>query len=121
MRQAQEARPRWPAGQVLAYHLMTWGFILGEVIRRVTGQPPPSQLAAGLLRPGASWVWKRRRVRQAVIPAAGISTTARDLARFYQMLLDGGRLDSTSIVSPDTIARRLPGPGRRVRVPDQPA
>jgi CubicO group peptidase (beta-lactamase class C family) len=38
-------------GQVLAYHPMTWGFSLGEVIRRVTGQPPASQVAASLLRP----------------------------------------------------------------------
>ncbi len=35
----------------------------------------------------------RRATRQAVIPAAGISATARDLARFYQALLRGGELD----------------------------
>lgn len=33
-------------GQVVAYHPMTWGFILGEVIRRVTGQPAASQLGS---------------------------------------------------------------------------
>jgi CubicO group peptidase (beta-lactamase class C family) len=133
VRQAQEAKPRWPAGQVVAYHPMTWGFILGEVIRRVTGQPPASQLAAGILGPAGlgdthlgvpdsardrcvpvaggrlsdraqAWTWNRRTVRQAVIPAAGISTTARDLALFYQMLLDGGRLDGVRIMSPDTVA-----------------
>jgi CubicO group peptidase (beta-lactamase class C family) len=38
VRQAQGARPRWPYGQVVAYHAMTYGFILGEVIRRVTGR-----------------------------------------------------------------------------------
>jgi CubicO group peptidase (beta-lactamase class C family) len=133
VRQAQEARPRWPAGQVVAYHPMTWGFILGEVIRRVTGQPLASQVAAGILVPAGlgdtylgvpdsawgrcvpvaggrlsgraqAWIWNRRRVRQAVIPAAGVSTTARDLARFYQMLLDGGRLDGVSLMSPGTVA-----------------
>ena len=51
-----------------------------------------------------AWTWNRRTVRQAVIPAAGISTTARDLALFYQMLLDGGRLDGVRIMSPDTVA-----------------
>ena len=35
--------------------------------------------------------FNRRRVRAAVVPAAGISTTARDLARFYQSLLDAGQ------------------------------
>jgi CubicO group peptidase (beta-lactamase class C family) len=133
VRQAQEARPRWPAGQVLAYHPMTWGFILGEVVRRVTGQPLASQLATDLLRPAGlgdtylgvpgsargrcvpvaggrlgdraqAWIWNRRSVRQAVIPAAGVSTTARDLARFYQMLLDGGRLDGGWVMSPGAIA-----------------
>ena len=112
---------------------MTWGFILGEVIRRVTGQPPASQIAAGLLRPAGlgdtylgvpdsawdrcvpvaagrlsdraqGWIWNRRGVRQAVIPAAGVSTTARDLARFYQMLLDGGRLGGVPVMSADTVA-----------------
>jgi CubicO group peptidase (beta-lactamase class C family) len=133
VRQAQKARPRWPAGQVLAYHPMTWGFILGEVIRRVTRQAVASQLADTLLRPlgladthlgipdsawdrcvpvtagrlpdrGEALIWNRRRVRQAVIPAAGVSTTARDLARFYQMLLDGGRADGVRLMSPGTIA-----------------
>jgi CubicO group peptidase (beta-lactamase class C family) len=45
----------------------------------------------------------RRATRRAVIPAAGISTTARDLARFYQALLGGGRLDGVQILEPATI------------------
>jgi CubicO group peptidase (beta-lactamase class C family) len=32
--------PRWPAGTVPAYHVVTMGFIAGEVIRRVTGSTP---------------------------------------------------------------------------------
>jgi CubicO group peptidase (beta-lactamase class C family) len=51
VRQAQAARPRWPAGQVVAYHPMTYGFILGEVIRRVTGQAAADQIAADILGP----------------------------------------------------------------------
>ena len=45
----------------------------------------------------------RRDVRQAVIPAAGISATARDLARFYQALLCGGELEGVRILEPATI------------------
>lgn len=151
VRQAQDARPRWPAGQVVAYHPMTWGFILGEVIRRVTGQPVTSQLADDLLRPlgltdthlgvpdiawdrcvpvtagrlsgrAQAWVWNRRRVRQAVIPAAGISTTARDLARFYQMMLDGGQIGGARILSPDTVAEatRVSADGETDRVLNRP-
>lgn len=32
-----EARPTWRPGRRLAYHALTGGFVLGEVIRRVTG------------------------------------------------------------------------------------
>jgi CubicO group peptidase (beta-lactamase class C family) len=43
-----------------------------------------------------------------VIPAAGVSTTARDLARFYQALLDGGRRNGAPVLDPRPIleARR---------------
>jgi CubicO group peptidase (beta-lactamase class C family) len=44
-------------------------------------------------------------MRQAIVPAAGISTTARDLARFYRMLLGGGDLDGVRILRPETIAQ----------------
>jgi CubicO group peptidase (beta-lactamase class C family) len=133
VRQAQRARPRWPPGQVAAYHAMTWGFILGELVRRVTGRAVASQMAADILGPlglrdthlgipgsawhrrvpvdarglggrAQAWVWNRRSVRQAVIPAAGISATARDVARFYQMMLDGGRLGRARVLSPGTVA-----------------
>jgi hypothetical protein len=39
-----------------------------------------------------------------VVPAAAISTTAGQLARFYQMLLGGGPLDGVRVPAPDTIA-----------------
>jgi CubicO group peptidase (beta-lactamase class C family) len=148
VRQAQEARPRWPAGQVVAYHPMTYGFILGEVIRRVTGRPVVSQVDAGILGPlglgdtflgvpdhawdrcvpfaadgslrdrAAAWIWNRRRVRQAVIPAAGLSTTARDLARFYQMLLGGGQLHGSRALSPQAVAEatRVSSEGQTDRI-----
>lgn len=151
VRQAQGARPRWPAGQVVAYHAMTYGFILGEVIRRVTGRAVATQMAADILGPlglgdthlgipdhawercvpvdadslgdrAQAWIWNRRSIRQAVIPAAGISTTARDMARFYQMLLDAGCLDGVRILSPDTVteATRVSSEGEIDRVLGRP-
>lgn len=36
---AQEA-PRWPAGQHQAYHAFTFGWLVGEIIRRVSGKMP---------------------------------------------------------------------------------
>lgn len=117
VRHARDARPRWPAGQVPAYHLLSFGFILGELVRRVAGVPVAEALRAELLDPlglrdthlglpDELWprhvplrsagaregvrraMFNRRRTRQAVIPAANISATARDLALFYQALLD---------------------------------
>ncbi|WP_022882448.1 serine hydrolase domain-containing protein [Gryllotalpicola ginsengisoli] len=126
---AARARPRYRPGKVVAYHLLSCGFILGELVRRVDGRPirqfldeefaQPLGLASthlGLtteLHPRSvplsaghpiehirRAAFNRRRVREAVIPAAGIQTTARDLATFYRMLLAGGR----GILSPSSIA-----------------
>jgi CubicO group peptidase (beta-lactamase class C family) len=132
VRHIEQARPSWPPGQVPAYHYISYGFILGELIRRVTGVGVPDFLAAEFLGPlglrdiylglpGQLWsrhvpirgrglagrvsqaYVNRRDVRQAVIPAAGISATARDLARFYQALLCGGELDGVRILEAATI------------------
>ena len=131
VRHIEQARPSWPPGQV-AYHYISYGFILGELVRRVTGVGVPEFLAAEFLGPlglrdihlglpGQLWTRhvpirgqglagrvsqvyaNRRDVRQAVIPAAGISATARDLARIYQALLCGGELDGVRILAPATI------------------
>jgi CubicO group peptidase (beta-lactamase class C family) len=48
-------------------------------------------------------VINRRATRQAVIPAASVSTTARDLARLYQALLNGGALDGVRVLQAETI------------------
>jgi CubicO group peptidase (beta-lactamase class C family) len=128
----EQARVRYLPGQVPAYHYLSYGFILGELVRRVTGRPVQDVLAAEFLRPlglhdihlglpgdlwprhvnvrgqdPAAWITQavvnRRHTRQAVIPAAGISATARDVARFYQALLRGGELDGVRILKPETI------------------
>lgn len=129
VRQAERATPRWPAGAVPAYHVLTYGFILGELVRRVTGVGPEELLRTEILDPlglhdtylrlpadarhravplvgrggpgeaGFAMLFNRPRVRRAVIPAAGVSTTAHDLARLYQALLDG-----TGPLTPDTVA-----------------
>lgn len=137
VRHLERARPSWPAGQGPAYHIISYGFILGELVRRVTGVPVREHLATELCQPlglrdtylgltdevwhrrvplrvrgSAAWpraaYFNRRATRYAVIPAAGVSTTARDLARFYQVLLDGGVRDGVQVIDPAAIeaARR---------------
>jgi CubicO group peptidase (beta-lactamase class C family) len=137
IRNLEQARPSFVPGQVPAYHIISYGFILGELVRRVSGVPVQDFLSAELLDPLGlrdthlglpDPLWSRhvpvrgqgpggrirqafvnrRATRRAVIPAAGVSTTARDLARFYQALLRGGELNGVRILEPDTIeqARR---------------
>jgi CubicO group peptidase (beta-lactamase class C family) len=126
VRALEAARPRWPPGAVPAYHYLTYGFILGELVRRVSGMPVPEFLREALLEPlglretylgiGPE-LWprhtpvrasvpvraflNRRSTWRAVIPGAGIATTARDLAALYQATLDG-RVDVTEAVRPST-------------------
>ena len=119
LRALERARLHRPPGSAPAYQAIAYGFILGEVVRRVTGTPPEQLLRREFLDPlglddlhlglpdelwhrhvplrgsgpggrATQAIVNRRATRRAVIPAAGVSATARDLARFYQTLLDGG-------------------------------
>ncbi len=48
---------RWRPGRMLAYHAVTGGFILGEVVRRATGQDIRTVLAKEILEPlGFRWM-----------------------------------------------------------------
>jgi CubicO group peptidase (beta-lactamase class C family) len=125
VRNLEKARLRWAPGAVPAYQTIVYGFILGEVLRRATGVAPAALMQAELLRPlglsdvhlglpGAqahrgvpvrghrvmSWYVNRPAIRRAVIPSAGVSTTARAMAGFYQALLREG----CGVLSPAAIA-----------------
>ena len=132
VRALEEAEPSFPPGSVPAYHVISFGFILGELVQRVTGMPVREFLRSELLEPlGLSdthlglpaglWarhvpvagrgpaelatqvVINRRATREAVIPAASVSATARDLAWLYQALLNGGELRGARVLRPETI------------------
>jgi CubicO group peptidase (beta-lactamase class C family) len=45
----------------------------------------------------------------AVIPSANLISTARDVAAFYQCLLDGGELDGVRVLRPRTIQHAIDG------------
>lgn len=132
IRNIENARPRWSPGLLPSYQALSFGFILGELIRRKTGKTLEQVLATELLAPlrahdtylGLPDSQRQRRVpvvaagfaglilqrivnsratRRAVIPSAGISITARDLATFYFMLLQGGVLQGRRVLLPATI------------------
>lgn len=123
----------YPPGTQTAYHLVNFGFILGEVVRRVSGLPIDQYLQKHFFLPlGLQNTWMRipkselkrspkvfpasddmrtsanlfnlRRTRRALIPAAGLHSTAHDLALFFQMLLDGGRANGHTFLKPETIS-----------------
>ncbi len=139
---AENATPWWPAGRVVGYHILSYGFVLGELVQRVSGMPVRAFVQASLLMPlglddiqlgltDGAWprhvplrgqvmtdqvrrvVFNRRNVRQAVIPAASISATARAIATFYRMLLNGGELDGVRVLASSTVdeARRVSSDG----------
>lgn len=152
------APPTWKAPR-LAYHAITGGFILGEIIQRVTGAPLSDYLDARLRRPlgmrhfcfglpeadrpGAalnysagqpvrfplSAVAKRALgapfdevvaasntdlFMRAVIPAGNLYASAEELARFYQMLLNGGVWEGKRVLAEATVARAIK-PASRLR------
>ena len=129
IRAIEQAAPAYPPGEVAAYHIISFGYILGELLRRVSGVPVRELLRTEFLDPLGlrdthlglgrdrelraravplvsqepadrlrQLFFNRRAVRGAVVPASGLSTTARDLARFYAMLLRGGELDGVRVL-----------------------
>ncbi|MCI0714358.1 MAG: beta-lactamase family protein [Chloroflexi bacterium] len=121
-------------GTRTAYHSLNYGFIFGEVVRRVTGQPFEVYLREQFLDPlklentymglpphrgedaayayckpirqkRVAWTFRIPAMRRAVVPAAGLNSTARDIARFFQMLVNGGSLDGRQYLKAETVAQ----------------
>jgi len=107
----------WEPGSKTAYHLVNNGFILGELVRQVTGARIDEYMEEEIFSPlgmnnsylglpleklpdAAELYWEAadqrgtvllfRSARHWVLPAATMNAPARDLAIFYQMLVIGG-------------------------------
>ena len=137
-----KARPRHLEPGRTAYGFVSFGFILGEVVQRVTGEPlpavmrrlvleplqvrdtflglPPDQVArAVMLHPtdlrfaAPSAFCNHPHVRAAVIPAAGVSATARtaagrpSMARCTAVLPASARAASAAL-RPGSVGMRCP-------------
>jgi len=119
-----------------AYQFLIYGFLLGELLQRISGRPVEELLRQQLLEPlglrdtsvglpDEAWdrhipvhvdgpgggiaqsVLNRRVTRAAVIPAAGISTTALDLGVFYRALLDDLAGSGPGLLRPETLTTAL--------------
>lgn len=128
--------PDYTPGSQMAYHAVSWGFIFGEVVRRVSGLRFEEFFEQHFARPlGMSNSWFRipagvlRRsprilsghpdqarlvqifnahpIRRAVIPAASLHSTARDMAVFYQMLVNGGEYGGRRYLGQETVAQAV--------------
>lgn len=64
--------PATEPGRVLAYHAVSGGFILGEVVRRVTGRTIRDVLAQEILEP-LGFRWGNYGVRPEDVPAVGLN------------------------------------------------
>ena len=134
VRAMERTSPMYEPGKVIAYHPRNFGWVIGELVRRVDGRPfsqflqedvtgplgmrdtyvglPPSlegrvskeHAMEDCDRPVQVSIYNRPEVHQAVHPAGGGIATARDLARFYAMLAGGGFLDGTRVLAPETVA-----------------
>lgn len=143
VRAAENAKPVWKVDQVNAYHILSYGFILGELVRRVDGRPIAQFIREEILDPaglhdtylGLTPDIRPRRIPLAapsrgepraslgerlklahferhataaeVVPAANVHSTAHDVARFYQLLLNTGVTDGRQIFAAKTIAEAL--------------
>lgn len=132
LRRIERARPmrRYDPANGAAYQYLLHGPIIAEVARRVTGVGFPELVRRRILDPlglehariglapgeravrmrgdfpgglVASAYLNRRRILEAVIPSAGVTMPARELATFYTALLADLRGEGPGLVS----ARRL--------------
>lgn len=140
----EDMEPNFPPGEVPAYHALTFGWLVGELVRRVSGMPieeaarervfDPLELddtgiglrddedddVATLVGfdpfdrcrdPGeglgnnaeVAAPFNSEEIHRAVIPAANGIGTAGDMARFYACLANGGELEGTRILEPETV------------------
>jgi CubicO group peptidase (beta-lactamase class C family) len=128
--------PLWrPPGEEMSYSDLNYD-LLGEIVRRVSGASLSDFTTDRIFRPlGMSDTYfvlpeslKHRAVRRPVgarfsareevemdipFPAAGLSSTALDMAVFGQMFLNRGRYGDARILSPPTVAamtrNQIPG------------
>lgn len=141
----EEIECSFEPGSTAAYHALNYGWVLGELVRRVSGQPVGEYLREHVLEPlgmtetylglpadveddvatlvafdafdrcrdpgggldtdyeAAATGFNTEAYHRAVMPAANGVGTARDLARFYAAMGNGGAIDGTRVLEEATV------------------
>jgi CubicO group peptidase (beta-lactamase class C family) len=123
-------------GTKTAYHMVNYGFILGEIVRRVTGKMVDVYFKENFVDPlglqhtslrsddamlrqspklyslckenrNAAFVFNLPVIRKSLIPAASLTSNARGLAVFFQMLLNGGEYGGKRLLKKETVANAI--------------
>lgn len=127
------ASPEYPPGSAIEYHSVTFGWLVAELVERISGRPfrdffesevkgplglrdtyfgrPPEAgrrvavltEAEGIDQPRVAELFNLPRIQEAVIPAASVTTTARDLARFYAAMNGRGRVGGVRWLKHETV------------------
>lgn len=142
----EDAETTFSPGKTAAYHALSYGFLVGELVRRASGTPveevldervfgplgmddtdlgipadePDTTASLAGFEPGerarehgadldtfsnaeAAALFDEEWLHRAVVPAASATGSARDMARFYSCLANGGELDGVRILETDTV------------------
>ncbi len=139
---AARPEPNWVAGERAGYHVGSSWFVLGELVKRVTGRGIEAYVGEEIFRPlgmgdcrlsicvgederlgdrlAMSYVTDGSAMNPRPIDVEELSKVkpggsgmgpARELARFYQMLLNGGDLDGARVLDLETV-REMTRPQR---------
>ena len=149
-RAMEERVPRWPPGTAVGYHPLNYGWMVREIVRRVSGRKigaylrdeildplgihdaylglPPEHdhrvahhyamsqpeiafkpdaagdAAGDAALPGIE-IFNQPLVYRCEAPAANLIATARAIARFYVMLVNGGEMGGVRVLRAETIRR----------------
>jgi CubicO group peptidase (beta-lactamase class C family) len=128
VRELAARTPAWPPGSAHGYHARSFGWMVGELVRRVTGTSLGQYLAAEIASPlaldlyiglperleprvASLWsaegpyegVWNTRALHAAELPSSNGICSAHALARMYAACI--GEVDGIRLLQPDTVAR----------------
>jgi CubicO group peptidase (beta-lactamase class C family) len=120
--------PSWEPGTAHRYHSFTYGWLTGELLRRVTGKRPNQFLQDEVCTPlnVDAWIGAPPEIQprlaevlpapmlavdlSAEMPAANGFSNARSLARIFGVLACGGELEGVRLLREQTIADATSSP-----------